>query len=104
MDNSLALLFSDLRIKSTLSFQGEILPDEQTVIKIGEKGSPEAIPHLEEALLRANRVKAQCEEQQNLMNSGGTGSASPFIAAMLTEQTIQAIQNAIAKCQPSAQD
>jgi len=101
MDNSLAALISELKTKSSLSIQGERLPDEQTVLKIGENGSPEALPHLEEALLRAKRLKALCEKSQSQMNSGEAGSASPFLAAMLAEQTIRAIENAIAKCRQS---
>ena len=101
MDNSLAALISDLQTKSSLSFQEERLPDEKTVVKIGENGSPEAIPHLEEALRRANRLKALCEKLQSLIDSGAVGSASPFLAAMLAEQTIRAIQNAIDKCRQS---
>ena len=101
MDNSLSMLISELKTKSSLNLQGEGLPDEQTVIKIGKIGNPEAIPHLEEALLRAKRLKALCEKSKGQMNSGQAGSASPFLAAMLAEQTIRAIQDAIAKCRQS---
>jgi hypothetical protein len=101
MDNSLAVLISDLKTKFFLSFQEEWLPDEKIVLKIGETGSPEAVPQLEEALLRAKRFRSLCEKSQSQMNSGEAGSASPFLAAMLAEQSIQAIQNAIAKCQQS---
>jgi len=101
MDNSLAMLISELKTKPSLSLQGEWLPDEKIVLKIGETDSPEAIPQLEEALLRAKRFKALCEKSQSQMNSGEAGSASPFLAAMLAEQSIRAIQNAIAKCQQS---
>ena len=101
MDNSLAALISDLQTKSSLSFQGERLTDEQTVLKIGENGSPEAIPHLEKALRQANRLKVLCEKLQSQIDSGAADSASPFLAAMLAEQTIRAIQNAIDKCRQS---
>ena len=98
MDQTLTALISELKTKSSMNVKGEQLPDEQTVEKIGRTGSPEAIPHLEEALRQAKRFKALCEKLQTQMASGEAGSASPFLAAMLAEQSIRALQAALAKC------
>jgi len=101
MDPTLAVLISDLKTQSPLSFQGEQLPDEKIVMKIGETANLEAIPPLEEALLRAQRIKILCENLQSRINSGAATSASPFLTAMLAEQSMRAINKAITRCQPS---
>ena len=98
MDTSLAELISDLKTKSSLAIQGVRLPDEKTVRHIGEIGSREALPHLEEALRQARQFKSLCENMQSQMNTGAAGSASPYLAAMLAEQSIKAVQEAISKC------
>lgn len=98
MDTSLAALISDLKSKPSMSIQGTWLPDEQTARKIGETRSCEALPHLEEALQQANKFKSICENMQSQVNTGAAGSASPFIAAMLAEQSIEAIRDAISRC------
>jgi len=98
MDTSLATLLSDLKTKSSMSLEGAWLPDEQTVRKIGETGSRGALPHLEEALRQAVKFKRICETIQSHVNTGAAGSASPFIAAMLAEQSIEAIEDAISRC------
>ena len=98
MDTSLAALISELKTKSSMTIQGAKLPDAQIVIKIGETNSRDALPHLEEALRQAEQIKKICQNNQRQANTGSAGSASPFIAAMLAEQTIRTIQDAISKC------
>ena len=101
MENTLSNLLADLERKKVMELRGEWLPDSSIVIQIGELGDPRAVPTLERSLERAKRLKSLCETAQSGMSPTEPGSASPFLAAALTEQTIRDIEEALAKCSGS---
>lgn len=98
MDPTLSALLQELKTSSSLTIQGARLPEEKIVVEIGRMKNQEALPYLEDALNQAIRFKEVCVNMQSMVNTGAVGSASPFIAAMLAEQTISAIRNAISNC------
>jgi hypothetical protein len=98
MENTLSDLLADLERSKVMELRGEWLPDSSVVIRIGELGDPGAVPALERSLERAKRLRALCEAAQSGMSPTEPGSASPFLAAILAEQTIRDLEEALAKC------
>ena len=105
MEPELLKLVGELKTHSKIALQQEWLPDEETVIKIGETRRPELIVELEKALVQARKFQAACETAEAVLVPSRSSSTvrssrttSPFLAAMLAERVIREIKVAIFKC------
>lgn len=98
MEPNISKLISELETGESLQVDNLRIPTEESVEALGRTGDPAAIPALKKALEESLKFKEMVEGLQRNVDPFAAGSASPALAAVLANQVIEKIREAISNC------